>query len=118
MLGKPVRYYITAGRQNEEVTADGTFATLLLRGLRGEADFFHEGIISATELGIYLSHEVPAHSQRSQTPQFNSIANAYLSEGQFFFLTAPAHPAPAPQPAATPAPQAALAPHSAPTMAL
>ena len=87
LLGKPIRYFITAGRQNEEVTADSTFATLLLRGLRGEADFFHEGIISADELGIYLSREVPRFSQRSQTPQFNSIANAYLSEGQFFFLS-------------------------------
>jgi len=35
LLRKPMRYYITAGRQNEEVAADSTFATLLLRGLRG-----------------------------------------------------------------------------------
>jgi hypothetical protein len=59
---------------------------LLLRSLRGEADFFHEGIISAEELGIYLSHQVPRYSQRLQTPQIGKIANASLSEGQFFFL--------------------------------
>src|SRR5215831_10752703 len=87
MLGQPVRYYITSGRKEEVVTADSTFATLLLRGLRGEADFFRQGFVSADQLGIYLSREVPKHSQRSQTPQFSSIGNAKLSEGQFFFLT-------------------------------
>ena len=87
MLGQPIRYYITSGRKEEVVTADSTFATLLLRGLRGEADFFRQGLVSADQLGIYLSREVPKHSQRSQTPQFSNIGNAKLSEGQFFFLT-------------------------------
>jgi uncharacterized caspase-like protein len=89
LLRKPMRYYITAGRKTEEVAADSTFAKLLLRGLRGGADFFHEGIISAEELGIYLFHEVPKYSPRPQTPQYKSIGNATLSEGQFFFLTTP-----------------------------
>jgi tetratricopeptide (TPR) repeat protein len=87
MLGQPIRYYITSGRKEEVVTADSTFSTLLLRGLRGEADFFRQGLVSADQLGIYLSREVPKHSQRPQTPQFSSIGNAKLSEGQFFFLT-------------------------------
>jgi tetratricopeptide (TPR) repeat protein len=87
MLGQPIRYYITSGRKEEMVTADSTFATLLLRGLRGEADFFRQGLVSADELGIYLSREVPKYSHRPQTPQFSSIGNAKLSEGQFFFLT-------------------------------
>ena len=86
MFSQPIRYYITSGRKEEEVTADSTFVTLLLRGLRGEADFFHQGLVSADQLGIYLSREVPKHSQRSQTPQFSHIGNAKLSEGQFFFL--------------------------------
>jgi tetratricopeptide (TPR) repeat protein len=90
MLGQPIRYFITAGRKEEEVAADSTFAKTLLRGLRGEADKYHTGIISADELGSYLYHEVPRISQRSQTPQFASIGSATLSEGQFFFLTGPA----------------------------
>ena len=90
MLGQPIRYFITAGRESEEVSADGTFAKLLLRGLRGGADFFHEGIISADQLGIYLGREVPRNSQRTQTPQFASIGSANLNEGQFFFLIEPA----------------------------
>jgi tetratricopeptide (TPR) repeat protein len=90
LLRRPMRYYITAGRQNEEVAADSTFAKLLLRGLRGGADKYHQGIISAEELGNYLYHEVPNYSPRPQTPQYKSIGNATLSEGQFFFLTGPA----------------------------
>jgi WD40 repeat protein len=117
LLRKPMRYYITAGRQNEEVAADSTFATLLLRGLSGEADFFHDGIISADELGSYLYHQVPNYSPRPQTPQFKSIGSAKLSEGQFYFLTGPAHPAQAPQPASAPALQAALAPQFSPAPA-
>jgi Caspase domain len=91
MLGLPIRYYITAGRQNQQVAANSTFSRLLLRGLRGDADLLHEGIISADELGIYLSREVPRLSQGSQTPQFNSI-DSYENEEQFFFLTPPAAP--------------------------
>ena len=92
LLSKPMRYYITACRQNEEVAADSTFATLLLRRLRGGADTYHEGIISADDLGSYLYHEVPKYSPRAQTPQYKSIGSARLSEGQFFFLTEPAAP--------------------------
>ena len=88
MLGQPIRYYITSCRKEEKVTDDSTFVTLLLRGLvDGAADFFHQGLFSADQLGIYLSREVPRYSQRSQTPQFSHIDNANLSEGQFFFLT-------------------------------
>ena len=89
-LSKPIRYYITSGRQNEEVAAPGTFAMLLLRGLRGAADVYHQGIISAEVLGSYLYHEVPKYTSRPQTPQYASIGNAMLSEGQFFFLIEPA----------------------------
>jgi Tol biopolymer transport system component len=116
LLRRPMRHYITAGRQNEEVSADSTFATLLLRGLRGEADLFHEGIISADELGSYLYHEVPRYSPRPQTPQFKSIGNAALSEGQFYFLTAPIHQVLAPQPAPAPAPQSSRASRAAPAL--
>jgi uncharacterized caspase-like protein len=86
MLNKSVRFYITAGRENEEVAADSTFAKLLLKGLRGDADRDDEGIISAEDLGNYLLHAVHRYSDR-QTPQYGSIADPTLSEGQFFFLT-------------------------------
>jgi Caspase domain len=88
MLQFPVRYYITAGRRSQMVAANSTFANVFLRGIRGEADLLHDGIISADELGLYLSREVPRVSQGSQTPQFNSI-DPYGEEGKFFFLPEP-----------------------------
>jgi uncharacterized caspase-like protein len=88
MLGLSIRFYITAGHDHEEVAADGTFEKSLLKGLRGGADPFHEGIFSAVELGSYLLHAVHRVSDR-QTPQFASIAFEPLSKGQFFFLTEP-----------------------------
>jgi uncharacterized caspase-like protein len=90
MLKASTRYYITAGRDNEEVAADGTFAKLLLKGISGGADLFKEGIISAEDLGIFLFHIVHKYSDR-QTPQFGSIAVPTLSEGQFFFVPEAVH---------------------------
>jgi uncharacterized caspase-like protein len=89
MLGLSIRYYITAGRGHEEVAADSTFAKSLLKGLRGGADRFGDGIFSAVELGTYLRHAVHRLSDR-QTPQFASIAFEPLSKGQFYFLSEPA----------------------------
>ena len=86
MLGQPIRYYITSGRKEEMVTADSTFATLLLRGLRGEADFFRQGLVSADELGIYLSREVPKYSYRPQTPQFSSYRQRQTKRGPVFLF--------------------------------
>jgi uncharacterized caspase-like protein len=89
MLELSIRFYITAGRANQEVSADSIFAKSLLNGLRGDADRYHEGIFSAVELGTYLLHAVHGLNDR-QTPQFASIAYESLSKGQFFFLTEPA----------------------------
>lgn len=71
------------------MAADGIFATALLRGLRGEADFSHKGIVAADQLGVYLSSEVPRLSGGRQTPQYDRM-EPYRDEGQFFFLTEPA----------------------------
>lgn len=87
----PIRYVITAGRGNETVSAGSIFADSLLRGLRGEADFSHKGIVAADQLGVYLSTEVPRLSGGRQTPQYDRM-ESYENEGQFFFLTKPAAP--------------------------
>ncbi len=85
-LRYPIRYVITAGRGNETVAADGIFADSLLRGLRGEADYSHKGIVAADQLGVYLSSEIPRLSGGRQTPQYDRM-ESYPNEGQFFFLT-------------------------------
>lgn len=68
------------------MAADGIFADSLLRGLRGEADYSHKGIVAADQLGVYLSSEIPRLSGGRQTPQYDRM-ESYPNEGQFFFLT-------------------------------
>jgi hypothetical protein len=88
-IRKPVRYYITSGGPTERVPADSPFASLVLKGLAGEADFWHDGFISAEELGMYLQRNVPVHARLPLHPQRSAIADetARLSSGQFMFLT-------------------------------
>jgi len=53
-IRKPVRYYITSGGPTEKVPADSPFASLILKGLSGSADFWKDGFFTTEELGIYL----------------------------------------------------------------
>jgi hypothetical protein len=84
-LRRPVRYYITAGRANEKVPADFNLATLLLRGIAGDADFARDGFITGDELGIYLQKTVPNLIGRLITPQYGAVNDVDLSAGKFIF---------------------------------
>jgi TPR repeat protein len=87
-LREPVRYYITAGSADDPVPAQSPFASLVIRGLRGEADVHRDGVISAEALGVFLQRHVPAAARRDTLrPQKGPIADGRLSRGQFLFLT-------------------------------
>jgi hypothetical protein len=88
-IRKPIRYYITAGGPAEKVPANSPFASLILKGLNGAADFWKDGFISAEELGVYLQRSVPVHAKLPLHPVRSAIADetARLSSGQFMFLT-------------------------------
>ena len=58
-ISKPVSYYITAGGANEQIPADSPFAKLVLSGLRGEADIYHDGYITGEQFGAYLQRNLP-----------------------------------------------------------
>jgi TPR repeat protein len=97
-LREPVRYYITAGAANERVPANSPFAPLILRGLRGEADLYNDGFVTAEALGAYLQRNLPVMARVAITPQKGPIADARLSTGQFLFLTGLNRAAVAPKP--------------------
>ncbi len=83
---EPVRQFITAGSAGEEVPANSTFTPAFIDALRfGLADLNKDGYVSATELGLYLQTEVPAHAD--QNPQFGKIRDYDLSRGDFIFMT-------------------------------
>ena len=88
-IQKPIRYYITAGGPYEHVPADSPFASLILKGLGGEADFWKDGFLTGEELGFYLERNVPVYAKRPLHPMKSAIVEgtARLSSGQFMFLT-------------------------------
>jgi hypothetical protein len=88
-LRKPVRSYITAGGPNQEVPANSPIATLLLRGIQGDADKYHSGFVTATDLGIYLRNTAPSMTGNLITPQFGKSPSAAFSGGEFVFLELP-----------------------------
>ncbi|MBI4518624.1 MAG: caspase family protein [Deltaproteobacteria bacterium] len=102
-LRKPVRQVLAAGRAGEQVIeqgGSGLFTRILLEGLDGGADLDHDGMITASEIGVYVNPRVAKLSQGAQTPQFGRMAG----EGEFVLAkkSAPARPLPALAPVITP----------------
>ena len=86
----PVRQYITAGREDEQVPDKSMFKRCFLLGLEGDADLSGDGYITGSELGMYLSDKVVNYTHRNQHPQYGKINNPDLDRGDFIFaLKAP-----------------------------
>jgi len=82
----PVRQYITAGREDEQVPDRSMFKRCFLIGLDGDADLTGDGYITGSELGMYLSDKVVNYTHRRQHPQYGKINNPDLDRGDFIFV--------------------------------
>jgi uncharacterized caspase-like protein len=82
----PVRQYITAGSEDEQVPDRSMFKRVLLNGLEGDADLTNDGYITGSELGMYLSDKVVNYTRRAQHPQYGKINNPSLDRGDFVFV--------------------------------
>ena len=82
----PVRQYITAGREDEQVPDKSMFKRCFLVGLEGDADLTGDGYITGSELGMYLSDKVVNYTHRRQHPQYGKINNPDLDRGDFIFI--------------------------------
>ena len=69
----PTRQFISAGNAQTPVIEHTVFKKYLLLGLEGEADLIHDGVISASELGIYLSDRVSKVTDEQLYPQFGTM---------------------------------------------
>jgi hypothetical protein len=81
----PAVQIITAGADGEqaiEVGGQGLFTTYLLRAIQGEADFNHDGAVTASEVGAYVKPQVTNASRNQQTPQFGSMEGS----GEIVFM--------------------------------
>lgn len=83
---QPVRQFITAGTAAEQVPDRSLFREYLLRGLKGDADGNKDGYVTASELGGYLSEMIVADSNDTQHPQFGTITDPHLNQGDVVFL--------------------------------
>jgi tetratricopeptide (TPR) repeat protein len=87
---RAARQILTAGGADQQVADDGpgghsVFTWALLQGLEGKADLDHNGVITASELGAYISPIVASFSK--QTPM---VGNMVGSEGgEFLFELQP-----------------------------
>ncbi len=72
----PAVQIITAGADGEqaiEIGGQGLFTSYLLRAMQGEADFNHDGAVTASEIGAYVRPQVTNASRNRQTPQFGTM---------------------------------------------
>lgn len=82
----PVRQYITAGSEDEEVPDRSVFKRCFLIALEGDADLTGDGYITGSELGMYLADKVVNYTNRQQHPQYGKINNPDLDRGDFIFV--------------------------------
>ena len=104
-LFHPSRQFITAGGRDEEVPARSIFTYCLLQALDGDADLNGDGLMTTSELSVYLHDNVVQRSRDTQHPQYGRIIESeakesngtfYTTAGDFVFLPEPLDPAPHP----------------------
>ena len=86
---EPVRQFITAGNEDQEVPDDSVFADQFVRALEGDADSNDDGFLTGTELGEYLQSSVINYTRNAQTPQYGKIRDPLLDRGDFVFAFEP-----------------------------
>lgn len=82
---RPVRQFLTAGSAGELVPARSTFTPALVAAIQGEGDINQDGYVTGNELGVHISQLVPRYVD--QTPQFGTIRDYSLGQGDFVFFT-------------------------------
>ncbi|MGD8521242.1 MAG: DUF1566 domain-containing protein [Desulfobacterales bacterium] len=86
-IDAPVREFITAGRENEQVPDRSVFKICFIQGIKhGYADVNRDGYVTGEELGAYLEENVINYSRKAQHPQFGKINNPKLDKGDFVFV--------------------------------
>ena len=84
-IARPVRQFITAGEGHGQGPDMSIFKKGLIKGLEGAADYHKDGYITGSELGMYLQNKVVEYTSKQQHPQFGTINDPDLDEGDFVF---------------------------------
>jgi len=83
---RKVRFFITAGTEDEQVPAKSDFTPYLIKGLQGEADPWQTGVISGNTLGSWLKLAVSQLGK--QTPQYGTAPEVEWQKGDVLFRPA------------------------------
>ena len=88
---QPMRAVLTAGRKQDEALDDngGIFTSAFMDGINGAADSDHNGVVTLTELYLYVQQRVSrvsmeALGRKPQIPQLSQMSS--YGEGQFLFF--------------------------------
>jgi hypothetical protein len=84
-LTLPVRLFITAGTDKQQVPDDSVFLKAFIKGLEGEANLNKDKYVTGTELGEFLFQYVTNHTNSNQTPVYGPIGDSPLGRGDFIF---------------------------------
>lgn len=92
-VAEPVREFLTAGNELQEVNDESAFRKAFVRGIQGAADAAFgdrpkDGYVLATELYLYVRQEVSTYTEKTQTPIFGKIVQQELARGDFVFVYA------------------------------
>jgi caspase domain-containing protein len=94
VAARPGSHIMTAGLADQKAEQDpslrppmSTFTYFVTKGLNGAADYTGDGVISLSELLVYVRYNVAAQTQSRQTPMMGRIHGA----GEMVF-TVPGHP--------------------------
>ena len=79
----PTRQFITLGDAHVPVSENSPFKRFLLKGLSGEADLIKDGVVSGTELGLYLSDRVGKVTHGQLQPQYGRLSVIGEQHGDF-----------------------------------
>lgn len=87
IVAEPVRQFITAGTENEEVPDRSIFKDVFLSGIqKGHADTNSDSYVTGQELGAYLQEHVVNYTNKNQHPQYGKINSPKLDKGDFVFV--------------------------------
>ena len=99
-INEPVREFLTSGGAGQRVRDDGSFKDYFLRAVsaNSEADFNDDGLVTGSELGLYMSQNMTALTRSAQTPLYGKLHDTRFNRGDFFFSVGPGK---SPRPAAS-----------------
>lgn len=83
MLEEKAREFITSGTEDQQVPDVSVFRQRFIDGINGQADGNGDGLVTGSELGMFVQQKVSDYSAGTQTPVFGKMKDA---DGEFVFF--------------------------------